>query len=185
MSDFKDRMSQLTDEQLITVLRSKSGYREEAYEAAVEVALEREILKSKEDLTLDKFKEVVQKRQFLSFGGSEEQLKQVKGSLIRSLMIVGLIPMIYFVMGFLNKIEITHWYALGVGLLWSGVLFYTKKHNKSTLLGLLPLAVAGSVLYRFFVMGSASMLDIVVLSILFIIVVFVTLFLRKTINALK
>lgn len=185
MNEFKDKMRQLSEEQLVVVLKSKSGYREEAYEAAIAEALERGIIGSEEDLKSGEFEQIQRKKEFIPVGGSKEQLTLVKGSLIRSLMIVGFIPMIYFVMGFLNEIQPAHWYAFGAGTIWLGVLFFVRKTNQAYKLWLLPLVVAGSIFYRIKVMGNVQVLDMVVLSILFIIVIFAVLFLRKTINALK
>lgn len=182
MNEFLEKMEQLSDENLKEVLKSKSGYREEAYIAATQVAINRGIIKSDADLETEEYRELKKETRFQLFPipHKKEQQQKVRRSLYRSLLIVGIIPLIYFTKELIDDQSTIQWQSLMFSTIWLLSLLLSKlKKNANFLITIPALLIAGII---FLAQNYLVLSDIIVLSIMSLVVTYTTLFLGKIIK---
>lgn len=144
---FIERYSNLSDEQLLDILRNQKDYQENARNAAVKIAIERQLINSEDDLFSSEFQHTNESK-MTAFPTVENELhaKRLTGSIFRVLFIISVIPLIYaslkFVGGMINQA------ILGgiAGIMWISGIFLLKKTRNTLylipLFGLLILAAS-------------------------------------------
>lgn len=93
-TDFIETMAELSNEQLIEVLKKRNLYQEAAAKQAVREAIERGIIHSEEDLHGPEFREKKLKRQLFPEIENEKVRNKVRRSIARGLFLAGLLPAI-------------------------------------------------------------------------------------------
>ncbi len=93
-TDFAETMAELSNEQLIEVLKKRNLYQRAAAEQAIQEAMERGIIRSEEDLLGPEFREKKLRRQLFPEIENEKIRKKVRRSIARGLFLAGLLPAI-------------------------------------------------------------------------------------------
>ncbi len=142
----RSKIRALSREELVKVLKKRKQYQPEAAEEAVREALRRGIIRGEEELASPEYDEPFRKLTLFPCPGNEEgRIRQLR-SLLRGLMIPGLIPIIYGVTKFLIPK-----YAEGAGLISLGVIwiamtwFVMERKEKRLILPLFLLALLSMV----------------------------------------
>jgi hypothetical protein len=141
---FRDVMQRHSDEELVKVLKKRKHYQPEAAKQAVSEAISRGIINSEQDLFSDKFAEIPVKTRLYPEIENPEVRKKVKRSISRSLLLVGVIPLVWSLARWnINTLPVSLM-VLSFGLVWIGIstgLLVTK--NVRFAYGLLFLMVPG------------------------------------------
>ena len=140
---FIERYSKLSDEQLLDILKNQKDYQENARNAAVKIAIERQLINSENDLFSSEFQYTNEsKTTAFPTVENEVQAKRLNGSIFRVLFIISVIPLIYaslkFAGGMVNQA------ILGgiAGIMWiSGIFLLKKTRNALYLIPLFGLLV--------------------------------------------
>jgi hypothetical protein len=150
-----NRINGLSNGELITVLKKRKGYQPEAAELAIQEAIRRGIIHSEQDLVSPEFDLPATKFTLFPNPDSEFVRDKIVRSLMRSLMIVAIIPVYFGVM----KYEVSK-YVEGTGLISLGVIwvaiawFIMTKSERRLILPMVLLAVmsmiyAGRILFAY------------------------------------
>lgn len=165
--DFHEQYSTFTDERILEILKNHKDYQELAVDAAVEIAIERGLIYSKQDLLAPEYQiSTTPKLRLFPVLSSDFAHQKLIGSIFRFIFILSFMPVIY---GFLSygKGELNQAYLdAGVALTWFALSFLLKKTRKLILF--IPLffellSVSVAVGLRIFGTGSFRILDLVVL----------------------
>ena len=133
--NFYDRYSNYTDAQILEILKNQKNYQENASNAAIKIAIERQLIQSESDLLLPEF----QNNKTTGFTlfpqiADEYHLQSLIGSTFRFLYILSFLPLIYgFLMYAQGHIDQT---ILGgcIGCVWILLVFLLKRTGKSIIL---------------------------------------------------
>jgi predicted RND superfamily exporter protein len=135
---FYERYSNHTDSQILEILKNQKDYQENARNAAVKIAIERQLINSEQDLLSPEFQNIKNTRLTLfpqMTSGYHHQ--RLEGSSFRFLYVLSFLPIVY---GFLKYAEGSiDQTILGVcvGLIWLLLVIMIKRTKKSFIL--LPL----------------------------------------------
>jgi hypothetical protein len=133
-NDFRNHlqihMKGLTDNELKDVLKKRKQYQTEAAGLAVQEALRRGIIQSEDDLASPAFAEPGTR--FTLFPFPEEKDANIKlfRSLTRSLMIVGLIPVVFGVMKFTLAKYVEGTSLISIGVLWIAFAWFAMEKRE-------------------------------------------------------
>lgn len=140
---FIERYSKLSDDQLLDILKNQKDYQENARNAAVKIAIERQLINSENDLFSSEFQYTNEsKMAVFPTVENEVQAKSLNGSIFRVLFILSVIPLIYaslkFAGGMVNQAILS-----GIaGIMWiSGIFLLKKTRNALYLIPLFGLLV--------------------------------------------
>lgn len=144
---FLERYSNLSDEKLLDILKNQKDYQENARNAAVKIAIERQLINSEDDLFSSGFQHTNESK-MTDFPTVENELyaKRITGSIFRVLFVISVIPLIYaslkFAGGMINQAILS-----GIaGIMWISGIFLLKKTRNTLylfpLFGLLVLAAS-------------------------------------------
>jgi hypothetical protein len=164
---FYERYSNYTDTQILEILRNQKGYQEAARNAAVKIAVERQLIHSEQDLLSPEFQKTKNTGltlfpQMTSFYFHQRLL----GSIFRFFYIMSLLPVVYgflkYAEGYINQTIL----GLSVGIVWFLLILLLKKTEKLVIL--LPLFgilvfVGASVSFKIAANHPVRILDFVVL----------------------
>ena len=133
--NFYERYSNYTDAQILEILKNQKNYQKSASNAAIKIAIERQLIQSESDLLLPEF----QNNKTTGFTlfpqiAEEYHLQSIIGSTFRFLYILSFLPLIYgFLMYAQGHIDQT---ILGgcIGCGWILLIFLLKKTGKTVIL---------------------------------------------------
>lgn len=131
------RFDQYTDEQLMEVLRNRRDYQEEAVEVAVETAIKRNLIHSRQDLFSSEYNQTQTSPKSIFPHLPERQSAKMLTSILRINYLIAVVPLIFAVLRFAegNALQVTLW---GIGALaWAGVTMLIEKKHESRLVFLL------------------------------------------------
>lgn len=181
--NFYERYSNYTDTQILEILRNQKGYQEGARNAAVKIAVERQLIHSEQDLLSPEFQKSKNTRltlfpQITSFYYHQRLL----GSTFRFLYVLSFLPVVYgflkYAKGFIDQTIL----GVCVGVVWFLLIFLLKKTEKPVIL--LPLFgilifVGVSVGFKIVANHPVLILDFVVLIIGMLLTVYFLILLMK------
>jgi len=133
--NFYERYSSLTDFQILEILKNQKDYQENARNAAVKIAIERQLINSEQDLLSPEYQN--SKNTTLTLfpqitNGYHHQ--RLVGSIFRFLYILSFLPIVYgflkYAEGFIDQTIL----GLCIGLTWLLLVFWLKKTQKSFIL---------------------------------------------------
>ena len=164
---FYERYSNYTDTQILEILRNQKGYQEGALNAAVKIAVERQLIHSEQDLLSPEFQKskntgLTLFPQMTSFYHHQRLL----GSIFRFLYVLSFLPVVYgflkYAEGYIDQTII----GVSVGVVWFLLILLLKKTEKHVIL--LPLFgilifVGASVGFKIVANLPVRILDFVVL----------------------
>ena len=156
-----------TDIQILDVLKFHKDYQSEAVDAAVKIAIERELIHSEQDLLAPEFQNRKKIRLSLFPELSETyQNQKLAGSIFRFLYVMSFIPVVY---GFLKygegQLDQT-FLGVGIGVVWFLLCLILKKSQKQVLIILLIVvlvSVSLTIGAKMVNPGPVKMLDLVML----------------------
>lgn len=179
--ELKKRICSLDDTALEELLRQRDAYEPEAVDIAVQEAIDRQLIQSEEELKETRFTEKCHPKTLFPYLHHEKQFQKVFGSLVRSLYLVSLIPII---LGALKIVEMKQQEGLGMlvlGLLWVGLsIRMQKKEDARIPFLLMVIFVAGLLQFLLTRPGHLNwqLADFLVLGIAVLLVIYGLLYLR-------
>jgi hypothetical protein len=129
--NFYERYTGFSDQQIKEVLKNHQNYQEKAVNAAIKIAIERELIHSEQDLLAPEYQS--QAAIGLSFFPEITvvyQYKKVVASIFRILFFASLIPIIFGVMNYAEGQMNMTFMGVGLGLIWLGLTFILFKTRK-------------------------------------------------------
>lgn len=184
--DYYEKYTNCSDEQLLEILKKRKDYQESAVDAAVKIAIERQLIHSEQDLFSSAFQNVKSNRSILFPEISNDfHREKLEGSIFRFLYVISFVPLVF---GFLKYAEGQYYLtaiSVGIGSIWfllSFLLFKTKKTVVFIPLFILLFSVSLYVGERIFNSSSFKILDFVMLVVGLLLPTYLLLLLRKLIH---
>jgi hypothetical protein len=181
-SDFKEIINKHTDEQILEILKKRAHYQPEAVEVAVNVAIERELIHTEQDLFGPEFSSEPLKRKLIPEISREKNKYRIRKSIARSLLIAGVLPLIF---GFIryNAGNFPEGIMLLIfGLIWMGLSAFLIRERSKLVVHLLMGATFVSLIYvgyHFATSRSFIFMDAFIASALYLLVIYGLFFVRK------
>jgi hypothetical protein len=150
--DIESGILGLSKEELLTALKNRKGYEPEATEVIIREAIRRGLIDSEDDLLSPEFNPVPARFTFFPCPGSEMARNRIIKSLMRSLMIPGIIPVYFGIMKFGIPKYIEGAALVSLGAIWiTMALFIMLRYERKliypmTLLLILSMIYAGRIL---------------------------------------
>lgn len=183
---FYERYTGFSDQQIKEVLKNRKNYQEKAVNAAIKIAIERELIHSEKDLLDPEY------QSYVPVGLSifpvitvVYQYKRVVASIFRILFFASLIPIIFGVLKYAEGQLNRSFMGIGLGLTWLLLTFFFFKIRKVIVLYLqiiLLMFVFLVVGYRLFHQQIFRTTDVTVLVIGTMILLYLLLYLKKLIQ---
>ena len=130
--DFYERYSNYTDAQLLDILNNQKDYQESARNAAVKVALERQLIHSEYDLLAPEYqKSRDAKLSFFPQMPSNYHYNRMFASIFRFLFIFSFLPVIYGVLSYSKGKADQAILGISVGVVWFLFVSLFKRTHKS------------------------------------------------------
>jgi len=127
-----------SDSEILKILRNHKDYQEAAVNAAVKIAVERELIHSEQDLLSPEFQQTRIHR-FTIFPQITNAFHQKRliDSIFRFLYILAMLPVVYGAMSYAEGRTDRALEGIGLGIIWGLLCFYYRKSRKSSILILL------------------------------------------------
>jgi hypothetical protein len=180
--ELKNRITSLSDDKLIELLKLRDSYQTEAVRIAVREAMSRQLIQSEDDLQSAKFQpDNGSSKTIFPYLNNETHFQKVFNSLIRILYLVAIIPVVFGALNLFEPDVRGGLVLLGLGLLWVGLsVRLHKQQHAQTPLVLMVLLLFGLV-RAFFSLNDPSALqltDLIVYGIAILLVTYVLVYLR-------
>ena len=184
---FQERYSDYSDNQIMEILKKNKDYKESAVSAAVQIAIERQLIHSEQDLMAPEFQSVTP-------GGvkifpvitNPYHYKKTVASIFRVLFIVGFMPLIFGVMKYAEgKINITV-FALIIGSVWLLLTYFLLRTKRILILVLqtnMLILTSIGIGYTLINQEVFHRVDMVMLVIGSLITIYLMLYLKKLIQS--
>ena len=147
MSGFYERYSNFTDIQILEILKNQKDYQESARNAAIQIAVERQLIHSEQDLLAPEFQSSKDtKLPLFPPAPNVYHYNRLVGSIFRFLLIFSLLPVVYGVLKYSEGQIDQAILGIGIGAIWFlGVtLFKTSKKVVFFILLLVLLILSGA-----------------------------------------
>jgi len=183
-NSFEYRLLEVSDEEIVSILRFREHYQPQAVKAAIREAIKRGIIESIDDLEKDEFKPQSIPKSLFPVSMVKSQNVAIFKSLCRICYFFGAIPVIFgffqiasrhLTMGFISLI-------FGISVLY--ITFRLEKERKLFLAQLMlffNVPVIGYAIYRFSSFGTTSGMDVLVAGVSIILLLYTTLYINKLI----
>jgi hypothetical protein len=182
-NSFEYRLKEVSDEEIVSILRYRDHYQPQAVKAAVREALKRGIIKSLDDLENDEFKsQPIPPKNLFPISSVETQNLSIFKSLCRICYIFGLILSIFAVFQIVDHHLTMGVIALTIGISLILVTFRLEKEKKlflSQLLLVFNFPAIGYAIYRLSSVGNPSTMDIIAASVIILVLLYTTLYIYK------
>lgn len=176
--DFAAVYAGLSDEDLLNVLKRRSHYRPEAVEVAIREAIERGMIHSEQDLFDERFQEEKVHFSWFPVPHNAKSRKMVKRSIVRSLVLTGLIPLVYGAYQFyLGKDEFAE--SAGIfGVLWIVLAFLLGRWRTESIVVALAAAdiLAGTFLIKYLIESGSPVIEFFIVIALMLMVLYGLIF---------
>jgi hypothetical protein len=181
-NSFEYRLKEVSDEEIVSILRYREHYQPQAVKAAIREALRRGIIESLEDLEKEEFTPLEIPRSLFPVSLVESQNVSIFRSLCRICYGFGLIPVIYGILQIANHRLTMGIFALAIGISLIFIVFKLEKEKKLILSQLLLFFNAPAIGYSIYRLTSSeffSKMDVVVAIVLIIVLLYTTLYIYK------
>ena len=184
-SDLQEIFNKHTDEQILEILKKREHYQPEAVDVAVKEAISRKLIHSEQDLFSPEFSPEPLKRKLIPEIHREKNKNRIRKSLGRSLLIAGVLPLIF---GFVRYNSGQLFEGIGIlvfGLTW---IFLSaqiiRKGSKSVIHLLLGIAFASLIYVGYLFADSKSVIfmDAFIIAVLYLLVFYGLFFVRKLVE---
>jgi len=182
-NSFEYRLREVSNEEIINILRFREHFQPHAVREAIKEALKRGIISSIEDLDKDEFKsQPIPQKSLFPINALQSQNVTILKSLCRIIYVSSVIPLIF---GILQIID--HKFISGIiTLLFTfAIIFCTYKLEKerktfySQLLLFINVPTIGYLLYFLFTQGIPKKMDIFAALVVILVILYATLYLHK------
>lgn len=180
--DFAKIYAEYPDTEIIAILKKRKHYQKEAAQQAISEAIKRGLIHSEQDLFAEEYKVEPLKFSLIPTIENDTAANKIQKSLSRSLMILGLLPMIWGIIKLVYGVVLEGSLLFILGFVWSYICYRQIKSIRLLYLNLLALLLGSAVIYIW--LGFADrkglpFMDIAVVAIVVGFVVYALLFLRK------
>ena len=184
-TDYEDIFNNYSNDEIIEVLRKRDYYQQEAAEAAYRIAIDRELIHSEADLMAPHFRVKPLKRKFIPEIKREKNKNRIRKSVGRSLLIAGLLPLIFGYLRLNSGNAVEGSLLVGAGITWMLLSTLIIRKGSKTALHLLFVLTAISAFYLAYLFATSKSLvfmDVFIAASLYFLVVYGLLFLRRIID---
>ena len=184
-SDLEKIINKHSDDQILEILKKREYYQPEAVRIAVKEAIERKLIHSEQDLFSSEFSAEPLKRKLIPDIIKEKNKIRIRKSLGRSLLIAGILPLIF---GFVkyNNSQVFEGVALFVfGLTWMFLSTQIIREGSKNAVGLLLLSTILSLFYvgyRFAESKSVIFMDVFIAALIYLLTFYGIFFIRKLLD---
>ncbi|HEY3372643.1 MAG TPA: hypothetical protein VGK10_17450 [Prolixibacteraceae bacterium] len=183
---FYERYTGFSDQQIKEILRSHKDYQEAAVNAAVKIAIERELIHTEQDLLAPEYQSHISHTwSVIPEIPNPTLYKRVVASIFRVLFFTSLIPIIYGVMKYAGgELNMTY-LGIGLGLIWLGLTYVLFKTQKlSVLLILLAMIILAFIILGYWLLSHQyfQVTDLAVLVIGTMVLLYLLIYLKKLIQ---
>ncbi len=184
-SDLQEIFNKHTDEQILEILKKREQYQPEAVDVAVKEAISRKLIHSEQDLFSPEFSPEPLKRKLIPEIHREKNKNRIRKSLGRSLLIAGVLPLIF---GFVRYNSGQLFEGIGIlvfGLTWMFLSAQIiRKGSKSVIHLLLGIAFASLIYVGYLFADSKSVIfmDVFIIAVLYLLVFYGLFFVRKLVE---
>lgn len=189
-NSFEYRLKEVTDEEIVSILRYREHFQKHAVNAAIKEALKRGIIDSVDDLDSEKFSPVpLPPKSLFPLANTEAQNIAIFKSLCRIFYGFGLIPIIYGITLALKQevwIEAVIYIVFGVSVLFAAYGLEKKRELiYSQIFVSLNLPVIAFAVFKLIKMNKPTLLDAFAVVIIVLSVLYTTVYANKLVNYLK
>lgn len=183
--EFQEIFNKHTDEQILEILKKREHYRPEAVDVAVREAIDRKLIHSEQDLFSPEFSPEPLKPKLIPDIHREKNRIRIRKSLGRSLLIAGVLPLIF---GFVRYNAGQLFEGIGIlvfGLTWMFLSAQIiRKGSKSVIHLLLGITFASLIYVGYLFAGSKSVIfmDVFITGVLYLLVFYGLFFARKLVD---
>lgn len=182
-NSFEYKLSEVSDEEIISILQYKEHFQKKAVKAAVKEALHRGIINSVNDLEKQKFQPPhLQPKTIFPIGTSDVYTFGIFKSLCRISYGFGLLPIVYAVFQFMHHNFINGILTTIAGLTIFLIVFklektFSRKYSNYLLLLNIPAVIIASMHLKS--LGAPTVMDGFAIMIVIVVILYVTFYLRK------
>jgi len=186
LNNFYNRYTAYTDIQILEILRNHKDYRESAKNAAVQIAIERKIINSEQDLLSPEYQNVkIFKFSIFPEIKNAYHLQRLAGSIFRFLYVMALVPIIYGFLKYGEGLIDQAYLGVGIGVLWFSfalLLQNTRKPIFFFLLFSMLLILSIFAGFKIFTSENYLIMDLVMLFIGILLPSYLMIYLKKLIQ---
>ncbi len=165
----REQFEQYPDDQLMEILKNRKDYQEQAVDVAVDIALERKLINSRQDLFAEEFNQSLSSPRRVFPMLNAQQTAKMTASLFRIVYLVTLLPFIFALMSYAegNLPRLLLWGITASG--WLAVSWIGDKKRKSVFVFPLVIIFIGShIIYFTSVRSKFSVMDFVLYGLIFL-----------------
>lgn len=184
-SDLQEIFNKHTDEQILEILKKRVHYQPEAVDLAVKEAINRKLIHSEQDLYSPEFSPEPLKPKLIPDIHREKNRNRIRKSLGRSLVIAGVLPLIFGFVRYNAGQLMEGIILLAFGLLWMFLSAQIIRRGSKTVIHLLLGITSVSMLYvGYHFAGSKSIIfmDVFITAVLYLFVFYGLFFIRKLVD---
>jgi len=183
--DYAQMYAEFPDDEIIAILKKRKHYRKEAAKQAIAEAIKRGLINSEQDLFAEEYKVEPLKFSLIPSIENENARRKIQKSLSRSLMILGLVPIIWGIIKIVYDLPLEGLVLIILGIIWSYISFKQIKNISLIYINLLFILLGSAMVYIWLEFSNRkgfALMDVMVAGIVFGFVVYALLFLRKLKN---
>jgi hypothetical protein len=180
--DFAKIYAEYPDEEIISILKKRKHYQKKAAKQAIQEAIKRGIIHSEQDLFSDEYKVEPLKYSIIPTIENEATGSKIRKSIARSLLITGVLPVVWGAIKILHEIIFEGSILFILGCVWIYVCIQLVEEFSLKLIYLLFLLLSAAIIYitlYFTEQKTLNLMDVLVAVILFGLIIYALLFLRK------
>lgn len=181
-NDFRKDIPNSSNEQLIDILKKRDHYQQEAAELAIKEAIERGIICSEQDLFAQKYKVEELKTSLFPRIEKGENKQMIRRSIARSLLICGVMPVVYGLVQMNSSSVFEGAAILFFGLFWMASSAQLIRSFQNILVIFLIIESIGGFLYiagKLLLKGNPVFMDFFIPFMLCMLVLYGLLFLKR------
>jgi len=182
-NSFEYRLKEVSDEEIVSILRYRNHFQPQAVKDAIKEALKRGIISSIDDLELDEFKpQSIPAKSLFPISSIEGQNIAIFKSLSRICYGFGIIPFIFGILEIANKRVTIGFFSLIIGISIVYITFNLEKERKRILSQLLLSLNVPAIIYAIYRITSTqnlSRIDIAAIFLIILILLYITFYIHK------
>lgn len=164
---FYERYLTFSDSQIKEILRNHKNYQEAAVNAAVKIAIERQLIHSEQDLLAPEYQyQPAFSRTIFPVITDEYQHKKLVASIFRILFLLAIVPLVFGALKFSEGQLDMCYLGFGTGFLWAFLTFLLQKSGKVAFLFFMIFIVVSVFFgfgYRLFLQEIFRAFDVLIL----------------------
>lgn len=176
------KIRSLSRDELVTVLKKRKHYQKEAADEAVREALRRGIIRSEEELESPEFEDPESRFTLFPCPENSDGRNRLFRSLLRGLMLAGLIPVIYGVSKFVIPKYAEGAGLISLGVIWIGMAWFIMERQEKRLILPMFLLIFMSMAYAvrlLFFFEYLKVIDLLVPIVLFVLIFYFLFYVRS------